>query len=207
MSTSQPQGTAALGRAIVLTSLFLQVGVGSAGTAEGTHSAQPARVVPLRETGRTSSPTGHGHQIAQSVVDPWATTVIEVDSWAPRPTTELEKLVGELRSWRALPADWDGEGAAQPSISSLKEAEAFARLLRSSAAIPEAMLNANGHAGLLWKNSNLYADLEFLGDGRLAYYVERNGGKHKGVDRFSSEQVPAVLKLLLSTQSSASMAA
>ena len=126
------------------------------------------------------------------------TGLAEIDSSALRPTTELEKLVGEFRSWRFLTANWDGEGAERPSYPSLKQAESFARLFDSSASVPDAMLNANGHAGLFWNESGLYADLEFLGDGRLAYYIERNGDKHKGVTRFNSEEVPAVLKVLIS---------
>lgn len=206
MSTIQPQGTAALGK-VILASLCLQGGTVGAATSEGLQGLQAARVAPFQESRRTSSHAGLGIQIAQTVTGLSAIHVTESDSRALRPTTEIEKLVGEFRSWRALPADWDGEGALQPCVSSLKQAEAFTRLAHTFAGLPEAMLNANGHAGLLWKNSGLYADLEFLGDGRLAYYIERNGGKHKGVDKFSSEQVPAVLRLLLGAQSDTSTAA
>lgn len=114
-----------------------------------------------------------------------------------RPTTSLEKLVGELRGWQSLTANWDGEGAAVPDAKSLKEAVSFVRLLGERDPLPEPMLHASGHAGLFWKDDNLYADIEFLGDRRIAYYIEHQGDKHKGVVKFDSQNMPAVFPALL----------
>lgn len=114
-----------------------------------------------------------------------------------RPTTSREKLIGELRRWGLLNENWDGEGAALPVASSLKEAVSFVRLLDEIDALPEPMLHASGHAGLFWKDNGLYADIEFLGDGRVAYYIERQGDKHKGVLNFDSKKMPAVFPALL----------
>lgn len=114
-----------------------------------------------------------------------------------RPTTSQEKLVGELRSWGMLTNNWDGEGAAAPDVSSLKEAVAFIRLLDEDVTFPEPMLHASGHAGLFWKDENLYADIEFLGARRIAYYIERHGDKHKGVLKFDLQKMPAVFSALL----------
>lgn len=114
-----------------------------------------------------------------------------------RETSSSERVVGEIRRWNVLPANWDGEGAIVPLSSSLKEAESFVRLLDHKMLAPEPMLNANGRAGLFWKNSSLYADLEFLGDGRMAYYIEQNGDKHKGVLNFNSKIMPPVFEALL----------
>lgn len=116
-----------------------------------------------------------------------------------RATTAREHLIGELRRWRALPANWDGEQARLPVQQSLKSAASFACLLPegSEAALPEPMLHASGHAGLFWERTGLYADLEFLPDGRVAYYIERDGDKHKGVVNFSSHQLPTVFATLL----------
>lgn len=116
---------------------------------------------------------------------------------ADRSTTVLESLIGELRGWRLLAANWDGEGADVPDARSLKEAVAFARLLGEKDALPEPMLHASGHAGLFWKNFGLYADIEFLGDNRIAYYIERRGDKHKGVVKFDSRNMPDVFQVLL----------
>jgi hypothetical protein len=114
-----------------------------------------------------------------------------------RETSSTERIVGEIRRWNVLLANWDGEDAIVPMRSSLKEAESFVRLLNCKMIMPEPMLNANGRAGLFWKESQIYADLEFLGDGRMAYYIERNGDKHKGVLNFNSEIMPPVFQALL----------
>ncbi|MGE0187741.1 MAG: hypothetical protein AB7F79_00310 [Steroidobacteraceae bacterium] len=198
MSITQAQGTAELGKAALLMTLVLQGVTVNAATTEGLQASPSVRAAGLPETRRTSSCVNTGSQGTQSVAGSSVISLAEIDNSVLRPTTKLEKLVGELRSWRLLTANWDGEGAKQPSDPSLKQAELFARLYQLSAIIPETMLNANGHAGLTWNEPSLYADLEFLGDGRLAYYIERNGDKHKGVTRFNSEEVPAVLKVLLS---------
>jgi hypothetical protein len=114
-----------------------------------------------------------------------------------RMTTGVEQIVGEIRSWRLLNSDWDGEGAQQPVAASLKEAEAFARLCPEHRTLPEPMLHASGRAGLYWKTDGLYADLEFLGDGQIAYYIERRGDRHKGQVRFDPEKMPSVFPALL----------
>lgn len=114
-----------------------------------------------------------------------------------RPTTQKEELIGEIRSWNLLSADWDGEGAVMPSKRSMKEASQFVALLNESAGLPEPMLLGSGHAALYWNDAGLYADLEFLGDGRVAYFIRRNGDKHKGVVAFDSQQVPTVFSALI----------
>ena len=115
-----------------------------------------------------------------------------------RATTAMEKLIGEIRRWALLSANWDGEGAAAPSVASLKESVAFVRLLGDARELPDPMLLSAGHVGLFWKTDKVYADLEFLGDGRIAYFIEQEGeGKHKGVVRFDSEKMPAVFPALL----------
>lgn len=114
-----------------------------------------------------------------------------------RLTTQHEKLIGEIRSWSLLSADWDGEGALAPSAQSIKDAVAFSRLL-SDVVIPEPMLLASGHVALYKNESGIYADIEFLGDGRIAYFIKRDGDKHKGVLTFDSQKMPAVFSALLS---------
>jgi hypothetical protein len=59
------------------------------------------------------------------------------------------------------------------------------------------MLHVNGHAGLFWRDDALYADLEFLGSGRVAYFIEKNGDKHKGVVNFVAKEMPNLFKALL----------
>lgn len=121
-----------------------------------------------------------------------------------RPTTEHEKVVGELREWILLDNNWDGENAQKPIQSSLEEATSFIRLLKLEIPIPEPMLLSSGRAALLWQSDTIYADLEFLGNERIAYYIEKNKvEKHKGVINFDSKNLPALLTLLLAdTQAS-----
>ena len=115
-----------------------------------------------------------------------------------RETTASEHVIGELRRWSLLDKNWDGEGANAPAVESIREAAAFAGLL-SDGSVVEPMLHASGRAGLYFRTATLYADVEFFGDGRAAYFVERNGDKHKGVVNFDSKQMPAVFGTLLQT--------
>ena len=114
-----------------------------------------------------------------------------------RPTTPLELLIGEIRSWRSFEANWDGEGAAAPIYRCIKDAESFIRLLPKNIALPEPMLHASGNTGLFWEEDEFYADIEFLDNGRIAYYIEQNGDKHKGAINFDSNDLPPVLSVLL----------
>lgn len=115
-----------------------------------------------------------------------------------RLTTPREEAIGNLRGWSSLEKNWDGEGANIPNPTSLKDAEYFIDLLGKGYSIPEPMLLANGRAGLYWDEDGLYADLEFLGDGRVTYFIEHRGeGKHKGVVQFRRGEMPPVFAALL----------
>lgn len=149
------------------------------------------QITPPESDGDHVSP----HKVRMTSIDPILYVAQYGDS--DRSTTLPEKIVGELRSWSLLSANWDGEGAAAPDAGSLKEAVSFVRLFGEGDTLPEPMLHASGHAGLFWKDDNLYADIKFLGDGRVAYYIERQGDKHKGVLKFDSQKMPAVFTTLL----------
>lgn len=129
----------------------------------------------------------------------FATTVANDDQYEVpvRPTTLSEKLIGEIRQWSLLGANWDGEGADAPLPKSLKEVVSFVRLLGNDIMLPEPMLLGSGHAALYWNEGDLYADLEFLGDGRIAYFIKKNGDRHKGVVTFDSQKMPAVFPTLI----------
>ena len=114
-----------------------------------------------------------------------------------RITTTRELLMGEIRSWALLKADWDGEGAVAPIIHCIESAVSFIRLLPDNISLPEPMLHASGNTGLFWGDGGIYADIEFLHNGRIAYYIEQNGDKHKGAINFDSENLPPVFSVLL----------
>jgi len=159
----------------------------------------------IRPRGSTTQPPfGLANDIlSQLLSGTWAMSIVQIGARAEtvdynfdRPTTPLEQLIGELKRWQLMSENWDGEGAAAPLPSSLAQAVSFVHLL-GTGSLPSPMLHASGHAGLFWKTAELYADLEFLGDNRIAYYIERHGDKHKGVVNFDKKQMPAVLATLL----------
>jgi hypothetical protein len=142
----------------------------------------------LLDTGSTSAKTS----LATSVGVEGA--VFDAD----RQTTGIEEAVGELRSWKSLTANWDGEGALSPNEQSINAAISFLNALDPRAIGPEPMLLSSGRAGLFWQTDALYADLEFTGEGRITYYIEqKNIGKHKGVVVFDGEKLPALFPTLL----------
>jgi len=112
------------------------------------------------------------------------------------PLTEREQLMDEIRSWSLWEANWDGEDAVAPVINCIENAISFVSLLPGNIVLPEPMLHASGYTGLFWNHDGLYADIEFLENGRVAYYIEQNGDKHKGVVGFDSKNLPPLLPVL-----------
>ena len=111
-------------------------------------------------------------------------------------TTPKEHAIGELRRWKFILSGWDGDQAQAPIPRPLEDAITFVRywLTRQQ---PNLCCTRTGRAGLFWRENDLYADLEFLGSCRIAYFIERNGDKHKGVVNFDAKEVPAVLEAVL----------
>lgn len=114
-----------------------------------------------------------------------------------RSTTDMEKVIGELREWAFLKNNWDGEDGKAPSVDSIKEAVAFIRLMNRNAEMPDPNLLASGHVSLFWNSQNFYAEIEFLGDNRVAYFIKNNEDKHKGIISFGSEKMPSVFTTLV----------
>lgn len=159
----------------------------------------------------TQANTGADHQTrtnyrtipsrsVSAIIDVCPTTIITNDSAfeeSKRQTTPHEKIIGEMRRWLLLGANWDGEGSQAPSHQSIKEASAFVRLIDDTLPLPEPMVLASGHAALYWNTGDIYADLEFLGNQRIAYFIKKHEDKHKGVLTFDSNNMPAVFSALL----------
>lgn len=114
-----------------------------------------------------------------------------------RSTTDMEKVIGELREWAFLKSNWDGEGANAPSISSIKKAVKFVRLINDSVEMPDPNLLASGNVSLFWNTESLYAEIEFLDNNRIAYFIKNNEDKHKGIISFGSEKMPTVFTSLI----------
>lgn len=179
--------------------------ISSAGTAAAAKvfialsMSQVPSVSPLPETIQTvarPAPTKTYQIVRSSSIGSVASD--KVFDTPVRETTSQELLIGELRNWASLDDNWDGEGASRPLLTSIKEAVLFARLLDANVREPEPMLLASGHAALFWNEADLYADLEFIGNNRVAYFVRKNDDKHKGVVTFDPEKMPAVFQTLLS---------
>src|SRR5215831_16177284 len=79
--------------------------------------------------------------------------------------------VAQLLRMEEWDADWDGNGAAKPLGFSLKDARAFIRALSPESVIPKATLHADGHTILFVNGPEIYAELEFLEDHRIGFYV------------------------------------
>lgn len=180
-------GTADTAKAIlVLTAFASSSPTVSAAPRIPEQQVRPAAVVPT-----SRSLVAAGNYQAKTII-------AKNDSYdnVTRSTTPQEALIGELRSLRLLDSNWDGEGATAPLHQSIKTAESFVRLL-GDITLPEPMLLASGHTSLYWNENGLYADIEFLGDGRVAYFIKNHGDKHKGVISFDSQKMPAVFQALL----------
>lgn len=138
-------------------------------------------------------------QLGSSVSDVFDSSTQDFSSGASatRVTSDAEIVIGALRDWRGLSENWDGDGAAAPVNTSIDDAVSFLRLSGDGAKAPEPSMNANGHAGLIWDDATSYAEIEFLGSARLAYYIKSKDDIHKGVISFNQEQIPDILASLL----------
>ena len=121
-----------------------------------------------------------------------------------RQTTPIEIAVSQLREWRHLNENHDGERARAPDMASLIDAESFVRAWLDLSLAPEPMLFANGRAGLFWDERGVYADLEFHGKGRLSYFVKVTGGNpdhapetHRGVMQLHADRAPEIIAQLM----------
>jgi len=118
----------------------------------------------------------------------------EEEGTPSRKTTSAEELIADLRAYRFLSANWDGEGGAKPIGASIEAAVSFAYSLVDGVPAPEPMLHASGNAGLFWNSRELYADIEFSGHGRLSYYIEVPGREsHRGGVSYERGALPSFL--------------
>ena len=180
------------------TNVFAAIALASSPTAMvfGQPAALQPRLILEFAIAQLGSRTSRKSQVGSPSAITLAADAVSL-SHLSRQTTAAEHVVGELRSWSLLSANWDGEGALAPIEVSLKEAVSFVRLMSDRDDVEPMLHASSGRAGLYFKNNNLYADIEFYGDTRVAYYIERNGGRHKGVVHFDSKTMPTVFDALL----------
>lgn len=111
-------------------------------------------------------------------------------------TDSIIELLNDFKEFRCLKANWDGEGACAPNMDSISLAENFVCLLDESFGVPEIMLHTNGRSGLFWNINVLFADLEFLTDGTIAYYIKNKQSTCKGIATFNGVDIPVELNSL-----------
>ena len=146
---------------------------------------------------RSSAHIQPWHDVSDFLTALCVRTIYEVSQWIQPASNKESKLRQKLHSYANLEDNWDGEGAAAPIVDCIKNAVSFIRLLPDNIPLPEPMIHASGHTGLFWGDGGIYADIEFLHNGRIAYYIEQNGDKHKGAINFDSEKLPPVFSVLL----------
>lgn len=94
-----------------------------------------------------------------------------------RAETPWTTIAGKLREWSQFEADWDGDGAAAPSIQAVEFAESCLCDLRDNgAAAPKATIATDGEIAFEWENGEGYASLSFTDDLHvIAFLREANG--------------------------------
>ena len=191
-------GTGALTRALI-TLAFVGAGTmsGTANNLKLNSVAEQRQSLPKYLTGRTSEQKGSLQQRLAGAYDENFVAELGEPMNLSRPDTVAEQIIGELRDWILLDANWDGEGASYPLQASIAQTVKFVRLLSSDYYSPEPMLLSSGRAGLYWNENDLYADLEFTGNNSITYYINRAGEKYKGVVDFDMSTIPPLFRTLL----------
>jgi hypothetical protein len=173
----------------------LMVTTGDVPRREATDFPRPSRIE--HSTFAASGWYGFDVQVSKTAEVARKVRLTENRVLPSRPTSTREEIIGEIRTAALLKANWDGEGGAAPDARSHKDATLFVQLMNDEMPLPETMLHATGRAGLFWNDDGLYADLEFLGDHRVAYYVEKDGDKHKGVVTIGKDEMPGLFLALI----------
>lgn len=93
--------------------------------------------------------------------------------------SKADESISQLLKLARFEDDWDGSGAAKPNTESLRIAQKFIRSLAPESEIPRPALHADGHVILFLKDKDRYAELEFIGDSKINYFL-RSGIKECG---------------------------
>jgi hypothetical protein len=104
-----------------------------------------------------------------------------------------QAIFSELASFRELRAGWDGEEAAEPSVTAINEAARFARIAGIGDDEFEPTLHVDG--SVILESANDVGSLRFKGDGQIIYALSETG---YGVAPFDGFTVPEALRSALS---------
>ena len=99
-----------------------------------------------------------------------------------------DKLHGRLLSYLDLTDDWDGYGAAPPSIDAVLDAIDFLVTRPRDVPLPFPQIASDGEVGLYWRAGKVHAEVGFYGDGDLSYYARHTpasgASRQCGCDRY-----------------------
>lgn len=106
----------------------------------------------------------------------------------------------EILHLTQLPDGWDGQQEdVAPSETAARDAINFVEKLPPFLLTPEVMAASDGELGLFWSTPDLYLNVSFFGDGRMAYFGEFAGSQVKGEHVTSlSHGIPADLASFMS---------
>lgn len=92
-------------------------------------------------------------------------------------------LIKDIEGCKTVEANWDGEGAIKPKNECIEEALIFLEEMPFEFPLPELQIFPGGTLGFYWdeETHGFYADIEILGDGRMAYFMVEGDRKEKGV--------------------------
>lgn len=106
-----------------------------------------------------------------------------------------------IRSFARYRADWDGYGGVAASEQTVRDAEAFYKLLAAAgpAALPSHVVMAgDGEIMMLWKSSPFYLSISFFGDKALSFYGrDADGEEYFGDDLPLGNKLPPEIGALL----------
>jgi len=151
-------------------------------TAAHGSSAAPAQVSFRRRTRNPCAATVAAEVLSQ--------TVILLDTPPPQPRTQADISVAALLAFQHLGADWDGRGAKEPNLQSIRFAHAFIRKLSADSRIPTPVLHANGNVLLFVNDPDRYGEIEFYDSGRVGYYICQSGIEWSNEIALSGSQLP-----------------
>ena len=114
-----------------------------------------------------------------------------------------DKLHARLLSYLDLTDDWDGYGAAPPSIDAVLDAVDFLVMRPRDVPLPFPQIAPDGEVGLYWRTGEVHAEVGFCGHGDLSYYARHTpasgASRQCGCDgyRFDTGGWPMELLLIL----------
>ena len=103
-------------------------------------------------------------------------TVVLLDTPPPQARTQADISVAALLAFQHLGADWDGLGAKEPNLRSIRFAHEFLRKLSTDSRIPTPALYVNGNVLLFVADPDSYGEIESYENCRVGYYI-CHGGK------------------------------